>query len=144
MERDRGHVWTDADFHYLGWSGCRLYSVTLPAVPHPLVLHLDYILESPLNSTSPGFLVAPAKLSFFDPVNVKLDLAIGHNGAVDLVTITRSDERPTPNRKLQYRDYAIETDAGFISLTATAIEQEVMADASNSLTSTLGREGDFI
>jgi hypothetical protein len=103
--------------------------MTLPTAPHPFVLYLDYVLQSPLNSKAPGFLVAPAKLSFFNPVNVRLDLDVGHSADVDLVAVDRGSERPTPNGKLQYRDYRIETDAGLISLTATAIRQELLADA---------------
>ena len=138
-------VWTDEDYSQLGWSMSRLYGLILPGRQHCLSLQLDYVLESPLRKTTHGvWKVAPAKLDFFDVIDLKIKMKQRNFSEVTFVSLERSNMRPTPNGKLIYWDYRIEfSPDALIEFTSTGFRQLLIGDVETTEFQDLDREMSF-
>lgn len=142
INEQKNTVWTDKDYNQLGWNMSRLYGLSLPGRQHIMSFQLDYVLESPLNNTDHGtWKVAPAKLEFFDVVDLKIQLDQNNYSETSFVSLERSNMRPTPNGKLNYWDYRIEfSPDAVIEFTSTGFRQTLLEEPTITEFQDLDRE----
>ena len=119
--------WTDRDFELMGWHDSCIHSISFPIDQNKFVLDIDYIFEWEQKAEGDlyRFWVSPCELTFYWISNLKISLDFGITVGLDIMDITRSDPRTSPNGTAQIWKYVIDTDMGAISFEAAGFCQMV-------------------
>lgn len=142
-----GHIWSEKDFTNMGWNSSRLYGLLLPGRNHKLTLMLDYVLQRPKSGISDlkQWELIPVNLIYENVVDLEIKITMSKYTEIDIIDVSRSNERLTPNGKMTYWDYYIELSSdNFLQFTATNFTQRAIANPVVTKNSDLNREGDFL
>lgn len=122
-------IWSDKDFDEMGWHDSCLHAISFPQYDQVFELDIDYIFEWVLNKESNlfNFHISPCTLTFYDVLNLEINISFDDSIGISIADITRENPRKLANDKLAIWDYVIETDKGTISFTATGFEQKVLS-----------------
>lgn len=135
-------IWTDVDFEEMGWHDSYIYNISFPDENQKLILDIDYIFKWVLDETSNlyNFWVSPAKLTFLDVLDLRIDLDFQNTVGLDIQDINRSNPRLYPNGKDIKWDYLILTDNGSISFESSGYIQNIIKQPILSTSQILMRE----
>ncbi len=116
--------WIDSGFDNIGCNNSSHLAITIPDEDHTLSLDISLFAGELFSERQPNIAYVPANLTFFNVVNLTVKIDQQNVVGLDIVSIERSEPRPTPNRKLEYRDYSIELSPyGLIEFTSTGFRQ---------------------
>lgn len=127
----KGKVWNDSDFTELNWNLTRLGGLMLPGVSHELIFLLDYALRNPMDfSDEKKWELVPVSLTFYNVVNLKIEIDLGNYTELDIVHISREWRGYTPNGKLNYWHFRIDLNpSGIVSFLSTSFNQTAIEDS---------------
>jgi hypothetical protein len=130
--------WTTADFSNLSWHDNRVYALSFPSRDLSFYLDIDNIVEWVRQGDEiEGWRVAPARLIFFDVVDLEVSVRFQDTTCLYISRVDRQLAPPTPTGVGQHR-YKIELDEGEISFTSTGFRQVLLSEPMFSEAQDLG------
>jgi hypothetical protein len=121
------YVWNETDFDDLGWHDNRIHAVFFDHVDFTFSISIDYIYRWEKNFV--GYWATPARMSFMNISNLKIDISFNDMSDLIIEDIIRSEQRITSNGLLIENEYIVRTNVGLISLFSTGFELELKQDA---------------
>jgi hypothetical protein len=121
------NIWTEKDFDSMSWHDNYIHCIYFPGEECELKLDIDYIFSWELNESDNlyQYWISPCWLTFLNVSKLRLNLDFDLSVGLEIVNITKTEPRLSPNKKLTIWTYVIETDKGMITFQSTGFEQRV-------------------